>query len=228
MIEIEVKDATERLKALSNELSQRQLAKCFVRALNYAAARTNTLAKREVRKRYNIPNYNLDKTTSVKSANTTTLTAGVAADRGTLSLSAFNPTSVQMGKGGIRTELKRVGGRKGGVSTSLISSQVGQATGVNIEIIKGQKETLPGAFMGFWNNKSGASGGAVFARGKYGSSGFEFEKGHGTISKLKTKSVYWAILNENVGKNTIDNGMEVYEKRLLHEINTGFQYSGAK
>jgi hypothetical protein len=215
MIEIETKDATDKLRKLADDLSERQIRKAIVRSLNKGIQMTNTVAKRAVRERYNVKSYNIDKTTKPISASPNTLTAKLAAERGTLSLSAFNPTSIQTGMGGQLTRLKRQGGKAGGVTGKKISRG---KTGVYVEIIKGQKEALPGAFMGFWNNKNGASGGAVFARGEYEGSTFQFAKGRAPISKLKTKSVYWSILNDAHSKKIIDNGATIYEAELLRQL----------
>jgi hypothetical protein len=220
MIEIETKEATERLKQLQNDLSEKEVRKAIIRALNYSIGKVNTQAKREVRKYYNLPAYNVDKVTKINRANARTLTAAVAAEKSTLSLSAFNPRSVQTGVGKQLTSLKRQKGKTGGIAGKKISRG---KTGVYVQIIKGHTEHMPGAFMGFWNKKSSlgesrVSGGAIFARGEYGSKGFNFAKGKHSISKLKSKSIYWSILNTNVGPNVIDKGTLDYEREFVRQI----------
>lgn len=229
MIQIETKEATRRLKKLQNDLSERQVKKAIVRALNYSVRKVNTRTKREIRKYYNIPAYNIDKLTQPRMASARTLTAAIAAEKSTLSMSAFNPTAIQQDtKSGIRYEMKRTGGRKGGVTGKFVT-KIGARKGIYIKIIKGHTEHMPGAFMGFWNKKtslgeSRISGGAIFARGEYTGSGFSWAKGKHGISKLKSKSIYWSILNKQVGPNLISDGMVDYEREFVRQITGAIQH----
>jgi hypothetical protein len=221
MIEIETKKATEDLRKLGNELSQRQIAKAIVRALNYAVQRVNTQAGREVRKLYNIKASELSKQTKPISANANNLTAALAAQFGTMSLNAFGAKSIQTSSG-VKQKISK---KKHGFASSKIKRG---AQGVYVEILKGHEQYIPSAFMGFWNKKGSASGGAIFARGEYGSGGFEFAKGRAPITKLKTKSMYYMILNPDTAKPLTERGIDTYEKRLIHELTKGIQYGGAK
>jgi hypothetical protein len=225
MIEINTEQATEKLKALQEDLSKRQIAKAIVRALNYAAARVDTKARRSIGDKYNIKSSEIAKTTKVQSANPKTLTANILAQYGTLSLSVFNPKEVSVSGG---SKILTTKSNKAYSSKKIKNTK--KSTGIYIEIIKGNKQYIPSAFMGFWNKTTSdgtkrASGGAIFARGRYGSSGFEFSKGNDSISKLKSKSVYWAILNKDVGPKTEENGIEVYYTRLNHELTKGLRYA---
>lgn len=225
MIEIETKQATERLKNMNEALSQREIAKAITRALNYSVSRVNTQAGREIRKQYNIKTYDLAKQTKTISANTRTLTAAIAGQMQTMSLNAFGAKSIQMSAGGVKTALRRTSGKYGAFYGKKVSRG---KMGVYVEILKGQKVTIPSAFMGFWNKKGSVSNGAIFARGEYGSGGFEFTKGRGKITKLKTKSVYWMLLNPETAKPLTDKGMDTYEQRLIHELTMGIRYGGAR
>lgn len=222
MIEIETKEATERLKATAEDLSQREIAKAITRALNYAVARVNTQAGREIRKLYNIKTYDLAKQTKTISASPRTLTAAIAGQMQTMSLNAFGATSIQMGAGGVKQKIERTSGKYGAFYGKKIKRG---NTGVSVEILKGQRVAIPSAFMGFWSKQGSVSGGAIFARGKYGDNGFTFQKGRGEITKLKTKSVYWMLLNPNTQKPLADKGMDTYEQRLVHELTKGIRYA---
>jgi hypothetical protein len=230
MIEIETKDAQEKLKKVSESLTRSKIQTAYARALNKGAAAANTSAKRQVRAFYNIKSYNMDKVTQVRKASTTTnvgvMKSLVLAQYGTLSLSAFNPTAVQiMGASKIRGVFQRQGGKKGGITGSY-ATKVGQKQGIYIEIIKGQKQFIPSAFMGFWSKQGSASGGAIFARGKYGSGGFEFAKGRAPITKLKSKSPYWAILNNSNQPTIAARAMDVYEAELMRQLQGAVEYQG--
>jgi hypothetical protein len=223
MIEVDTKQAEEKLKQLASALSPREVRTAFVRSLNRGAQYANTQAKRAVRERYNVKSYNMEKMTKTISANQSTMTAKVAAEKGTLSFSAFNPTAVQtMGASRIRGVFQRKGGKRGGVQGSY-ATKLGQGQGIYIEIIKGQKEYLPGAFMGFWNKQGSASGGAIFARGKYTDGTFKWAKGRAPITKLKTKSVYWSILNDAHNKKIMESASNKYEAELLRQLQVAIE-----
>jgi hypothetical protein len=213
MIAVNVKDATLKLRKAMEGLSREETAKAAARAINHSLAKGKTAASKNIRDTYRISAADVSADTQIQRATPQNVTGYIKANKQTLSLSKFNPVYQ---RGNVIT--KNVGGKKGGFASNKTRRK---GTGVTVEIIKGQKVRLPSAFLMLF--KSGK--GSVFARGEYGSDGFQFGKERLPITKLNTKSVYWAMLNEGVSAKTGAELGPMYQERLHHELTKGLKYS---
>lgn len=210
MILVETKKATNELKAAFRSLSSDNVAVATSRAINHTLAKARTAVSKEIRSVYRIAAGDVKDATRLKNATTVTLTGQILASASPLSLSKFNPVQ---NKGLIQT--RNVGGKKGGFASTKLKRAA--ASGVTIEVIKGQKETLPSAFLKF----SGSGKGTVMARGEYSGKNFDWGKARLPISKLNTKSIYWASQNDKVQEPVSVQVSSDYQARLIHELTRG-------
>jgi bifunctional DNA-binding transcriptional regulator/antitoxin component of YhaV-PrlF toxin-antitoxin module len=219
MIKVDTKKAAEDLKSVFWGLSTQNVKNATSRAINHVLGTSRTAMSNEIRSVYNIKAGDVKELTDITKATGNSQTGMIMSSGTPLSLSKFNPVSTQARKGGMLTQIKQYGGKKGGFASSL-KTKSGWKTGVKVEIIKGKEETLPSAFI------AGSGSGTVMARGEYGTGGFEWGKARLPIAKLNTKSVYWASMNDAVNsavskKTTVD-----YEKRVLHELTRSLDSGG--
>lgn len=211
--DLAAKELEKRLKALYSP----EAHKAINRAINRSLGKANTELNREIRSAYNIALKDLnDKDNKlIKQSTESSLTGTINASQMPLSLSKFNPSFVS----------DRI---IGGKYSSLVKTQKGRSTkvrrgnlGVTVEIIKGQKVQLPSAFMLF---QGGAAGSPVFARGTYNTDGFKWGKPRLPISKLNTKSVFYAIFSADIEEHINNIVAWYYPERLVHELNQGLKY----
>lgn len=222
MIEIETKDATDKLRELHQSLTGKQFNTAVARALTHTANRMNTASSREVRKVYNIKAANLGRFTKVVPASPNmkkgnTLTAFVKADKGTLGMGNFKPKEIRVEKSRSLVWKSNLKSKK--TSFSKGKKEYGKA--VQVEIVKGNKQVLKQT----WLKTFGSGRTAIFARGKYVTGGFEWGANREQFRSLKTKSPFFAILNKDVSKNLMRVGAEGYEKRVIHELTKGLRHT---
>lgn len=157
MIQIEADGAIEKVREISKTLSKTQMNRGISRALNNTASQGRTVARKAVSDLYNIPQKNLSSISLVRST-AATLKAQIIASTKPIPLISFSPKfdmptksirATKRGKLKVRNRRRKTHGK-----------------GVSIEIYKGQRQTIRFAFMTTRIT-------AVFARGKYISTGFE-------------------------------------------------------
>lgn len=205
--------AQRDMRRISALFSGQNIDKATSRAINHVLGTARTRLSKEIRSVYNILASDAKDATELKKSSESSLTGYIYASANPLSLSKFNPTSIEFGKGKILVQTKRVGGKKGSFASSAVT-RIGSNTGVVIEILKGKKETLPSAFLLLQSSGNAA----VMARGEYNNKGFDWGKSRLPIHKLNTKSVYWASQNDKVAEVVGTTTLVDYEKRLIHEI----------
>ena len=215
MIFIKTDNAIETLNRLSVTLSIQQIAQAESRAINKTLMQARTIARREVKKVYNISQKNLDGI-DFKRANPATVTGKLIASRKPLPLDAFSPKQVT-GTGSIRVT------KKGAQKVTIFKHANSNPTaGVSIEIFKNREIVIPFAFM--------IPGGAVrvFARGEY-KSGSQYgfvqrfhrvsSQGNDTpIKPLITVSTFGEILNDRVMGNIAKDVKRIYPGILENQI----------
>jgi hypothetical protein len=222
-IEIKTDQAASDLEQGLKSLYPGDARKAVNRSINKALGKANTQANREIRSIYNIALKDLNDRDNklIKPSSENTLTGTINASESPLSLSKFDPVWIRTN----RRILNRV---KGAMLSEKAKSTVKRgkgfrvttnaSEGVTMEIIKGNKVTLPSAFMLF--RKGGTP---VMARGQYsGASGFIFGKSRLPITKLNTKSVFFSMRNskvENRMSKSIANDYPEELKRQLALIN---------
>jgi hypothetical protein len=215
MIFIKTDDAQRALQRAGAVLSERELAMAIARAINRSLERGRTLARKEIKKVYNIPQKYLAGI-DYKRASATLPVGKLFASRKPIPLDAFSPrqemaaTSISISKKGKQNvkQFKRL--------------KSNPTAGVSIEVKRGQKEVIPYAFL--------IPGGAVrvFARGEYKKGtdhGFVVRhvrvnsSGNDTpVKPLITVSEFGSILNPSVINNIGREIKVLYPQRLAHEI----------
>ncbi len=215
-IEIRTQQAAEALEAKLKALYHKDAATAINRAINRTLSIANTKVNKEIRSAYNIAlaDLNDNEQKLIKKSSEAYLTGTINANIMPLSLSKFNPTWTRDRVFGNRSFLtKTQKGRTKKVKRGDL--------GVAVEILKGHKEQLPSAFQLFK-----AGGAPVFARGVYnGSDGFKWGQARKPISKLNTKSIYFAIFSADIEKRVHDLIVQYYPERLAHEIEEGLKHS---
>lgn len=210
-ISVNTQGATQQLRRLARGLSEPKVKNAASRAINHTIAKARTAVSRDIRSVYKISAGDVRQATQVVRSSATTLTGYIYASSTPLPLSKFNPTQVSL-SGSVLVQTRRVGGRDGGIASAR--ARRGASTGVTVEIMKGKKENLPSAFLKI----AGSGKGTVMARGEYGSGGFDWGKKRLPISKLNTKSVYWASQNKTVEDAVSRETVVNYDNRLIYEL----------
>jgi hypothetical protein len=153
MVYVNAGPAILKLRSISKELSEPNLARAVSRALNETILQGRTQARTSVKAIYNIPQKNLSGINIQKSSSKSLVTT-LFASATPIPMDAFNPV-FHTATRTISITRRGVQKIKGAKKTQV----VGQ--GVTIEVIKGQSQTIPFAFM-IPNAKP-----RVFARGAY-------------------------------------------------------------
>lgn len=214
MIIVSVEQAYKDARKLHSQLSQQQLNTAMSRSLNETILQARTEARKMVKTIYNIPQKNLGGI-NVNKASGKTLTAWLYASAIPIPMDAFSPV-FKFGNSSITVS------RKGQQKVKSLKKKVIGA-GVSIEVLKGQKETVPFAFM-----IAGAKP-RVFARGEYRSGtsyGFVRRnkranaKGSDTpIKPLLSVTVHAAVVNETSIKSIEQKADAVFASILDRNIN---------
>ena len=212
---INVTEANNKFKELSDKLTGRQLALSISRGINRTLMKGRTTARRAVKDEYNIPQKNLNGIDIGKS-NPTTLTGNIHASAKPLPMDAFAPRfetsqrSVRVTKKGEQ----RIKDRKRKVSNPT--------SGVSIEVHRGSRVVIPFAFM--------IPGGKarVFARGEYRNGtayGFQQrfkritnEGNDVPIKPLISVTVHGAVLNPKAIAKIKQRLIDEYPKEIEHEL----------
>ncbi len=179
------------LRLLLNRLDAGQADKAMARGLNDSIRQGRTVARKEVRARYNIPLSQLTRTgraslISVSYAKVGNMEAMIYADvKRSVKLARFAGTS----GGGVTLKRTKLGTqmRRGGKTLSQPLSGSKKRT-VMVRVLKGgARKEIQGAFIA--KTKSGHVG--VFGRGKYdGSGAFKFAAKGGKMTELGAMTLF--------------------------------------
>lgn len=220
MIKVSVKEATDKLRKNFEQLSEKEVKSAIVSAINRSIMKGRTMARKSVKDQYNIPQKNLDGINKIN-ATRKSLTGYIVASTKPIPMDAFSPQFQVVTAGGIVRGTQQIS--KKGIESTKLSNRKKRKLGVSIEVHKGQRETIPFAFM--------IRGGKprVFARGEYrsgGSFGFvrrnkrENKKGSDTpVKPLLSVTVHAAVINKKVESAISKELGDFYPKRLEHELN---------
>jgi hypothetical protein len=96
-IKVDISEALQKLKAMSNALSKEDNTLALARALNRTVQKSRTLSNREIRKEYNIKAADINKTFDVQKASRTNLDARLNSTGAALPLHYFAPRKVKTG-----------------------------------------------------------------------------------------------------------------------------------
>lgn len=213
MIEIEnsnIQEAIRRVQREYSNVSGNNLHTAISRALNRTARQSRTYSNREIRKVYNISASAINNSIKNYSSNSRNLTARVVASGSPISLTNFGASQTK-GTDTVKFD------NKGNLSRITRKTRKrNPVSGVSFEIKRGNKETLPTAFI-----QTANGGTTVFARGMYRGSGegFEFGKARLPIAKMTTTSIPLMFANNDVMNPTIQNAGTILNERMIHEIN---------
>lgn len=208
MIKVDTHIALKAINKMAAELKPRQVAAAISRSINRTLTHERTVSKKLVRQKYNMPSDVVDNF-SIFTANHGNLTGKLAASSKAIPLHRFNPTFTTSG---YSAKIKR---NKDGSTSKAVKQRSGRPpkiTGVQLTIIKGNKQNLNYAFI----TKGGAK--PVFARGVYAGKGFSFGKSRLPITKLQTTSLYQAIAGQVTRDDLNKDSLQFYEKTFTREI----------
>lgn len=213
---IRVDTTIEDFRKRFDNLSKEQLDKAAARAINRTLLKGRTEGRKAVKVEYNIPQKNLNGIKS-KNAFPSFLEGYITASARPIPMDAFAP-KFETGAGSISITRKGVQKTK-----DYKRAKKNPGKGVSIEVKKGQRQTVPYAFM-----IKGAKP-RVFARGQYkgGGSSFGFiqrykrqnNSGNDTpIKPLISVTVHGAVINDKVRENIKKVIDDNFENNMQHEI----------
>lgn len=193
---INAERAIRDLKELTKKLTGKQLAIAVSRGINSSLQKGRTTARQAVKDAYNIPQKNLSGININKSF-PSTQTGSIYASARPIPMDAFSPK--------FQTKTQTVTVSRKGVQKAKDRSRKSKdiGMGVSIEVKKGQRETVPFAFMLVGQKPR------VFARGEYRSNfGFKQrhtrlsnEQGNDSVKPLVSITIHAAVINpETIGK----------------------------
>lgn len=200
-----------KIKRQFSGLSKRAISASIARAINHTLGIAKTDINRQTRSVYNIALKDLNSAERIDKAFPRKSWGALESMKFPLPLSKFKPVEV---KGNVQT--KYTGSSKyGGLASRKIKRDV---EGVSVEVYKGKRVNLRGAFFDLSSNNRH---GAVKALGRYTQQGFAFNE-NDPKSLLRTKSVYYMILSDKVGGKQIQDIRRRYSDRLFHELKREF------
>ena len=193
MIEISVKEALREFESAKQQLGERQFNKAVSRSINESILKGRTEARKAVKAIYNIPQRYLGGI-NINRSNSLSLTASLFASATPIPMDAFSP-KYETASMGLSISKKGVQKQK-----SYKRSRKNPVAGVSIEVIRGNREIIPFAFL------LAAAQSRVFARGEYkggGSYGFiqrhtrlANDSGNDSVKPLLSVTVHAAVINK--------------------------------
>ncbi len=202
MITVNVSSKVRELSRAFDFLSKSQVNKAASQAINQTLLLGRTEARKAVKKVYNIPQRYMS-AINIKKATATTLRGNVHATSKPIPMDAFAPKYDFRSASGSASVLSVT--RRGILKVRDVKRTKNRA-GVSIEVIKGERKSVPYAFL-----IPGAKP-RVFARGAYkignGRYGFiqrhtrlENDQGNDSVKPLISVTVFGAVINPKVKKS---------------------------
>lgn len=220
MVSVKITVDTTDLKELLSKMNSNDGAKAVARGLNDSIKQGRTIARKEVKSRYNVAPIELARLgradlLPIKGATIGNLSAIMSASvRDSIRLSAFKGTT-----GGSVTLVRNKSGMQTRKGRKAIPINAGKGrTLVTVELVKGQRHTMKHAFVA--KMKSGHIG--VFGRaGGYRSSNFEFRTKRSTsfgsdtpIAELGSMTIHKTIANRSLESRVIAKMQIVAPERI--------------
>ena len=197
-IQIDTREAIQRLDSLRRQLTEKQVAEAMRMAMNDATRWGRTRVKDAIRDVYNIKatritDSNPKKGLSVKFASNNNLEAHIRVGHIPANMASLSGTRAPKGKA------------------------------VSVEVTKGQRKTIPSAFaLKVSKGIKGASGSGltnvIFARGKRGKPKHVFGKPRLPIASLSSLSVATAAANTKAIKRYEPLISQRYQAQLLRQL----------
>lgn len=215
MIQVNVDQAIRQVTLNFKNLDSDHVAKAVYSAINRSLTKGRSTARTAVKGVYNIPQKNLDGVTK-KDATRRLLIGYIMASTKPIPMDAFSP-KFQNTTGSISISKRGVQKTK-----DFKKKKKNAAAGVSIEVVKGNRQVVPYAFM-IRNAKP-----RVFARGAYKAGGrWGFIQRHSRVSNrgndtpikpLVSVTVHGAVINNKVETQLSNDLSAYYPQRLQHEL----------
>ncbi|MCO5285199.1 MAG: phage tail protein [Chitinophagaceae bacterium] len=226
-IQIQIEDKTKSLERLANQLSDKNLNKANVRAINKAIQKANTNYRRELVKNYNLKYAETKDMISPKRATYGQPEGIISGRTQPIGLSHFTPSFIKEGSVFSIKSVKDKETKKRSLSQrAKKASKKDTYTGVSFEIRKGQRKTLPFAFM-IQSDKPGIMQ-QIWARGAYSGNTFTILKSRKPITALKTLSPFGGITTEDTQKTIEESAGADMQKEFERQVNLLLRQAGAK
>lgn len=184
------------------------------RAINVAIRKANTQYRRLVVSEYNLKYADTAKFSVADRATYANPEGKISGYVAPISLSRFSPQFIKNGRAFSIKSVKENGGRK----LKQTSKSAGKKTGggVSIEVKKGERKTIPFAFLTD-SAKPGLSL-QIWARGEYSDGAFQTSKKRKPITPLKTVSPFGAMTNEVIQKKTEKQAKDDMQKEFERQV----------
>ncbi len=216
MITINVDEAIKKIQREFSQLSDTEVRKCIVRAINRSIQFGKTASSKEIRQKYNIDSSTVNSKVQSQNAKASSLIGYINASAVPISLARFQPQFSFTEN----TQFSLSRNLDGKTKTLKRKSKLFRK-GVSVEIIKGNRKTIPFAFM-----LAGKK--PVFARGEYKSGGaYGFMKRTQRINKsgndspitpLITTTVHTALTSDRVMPVIYEGVNQKFMDRMVHEL----------
>lgn len=227
-IKIESDDVKNFSKELNRTFSKKEMDKVKVRSINRGIRKANTEYRRGIRDNYNLSYADTKEMVKPKRASVTQPKGSISGDLRPLSLSRFSPEFV---KGESVYSIKSLRNKE--TKKRELTQKIKRATkkhrgikGVSIEIVKGERQALPFAFLST-SSKPGMDK-QIWARGVYSGGKFKSSKKRKPITALKTTSSYGAITREAVHRKASDEASMEMNKEFNRQVQLILKAMGSK
>lgn len=227
MIQIKIEDETKTLEHLANQLSSKKLNVANVRSINVAIRKANTNYRRQLVANYNLKYADTKEMVNPKRATYGQPTGSISGQSRPISLSRFNPSFQNSGQVfSIKSVKNKETGKRGLSQLSKKAGKKDNYTGVSFEVKKGQRKTLPFAFM-IQSDKPGIAL-QIWGRGKYYGNKFITSKDRKPITPFKTISPFGGMTTEPIQKEIEKSAGSDMQKEFERQVNLLLKQAGAK
>lgn len=216
-VQINVDEAIAKIKKNFEQLSEKEIKAATTAAINRSLAYGKTEGVRQIKAAYNIKQAMIQEAITTTKATSGLMIGNIGASTKPISLVHFQPTF------SFNKRSKTSYNKAGIGATKLLKRKSSlYKQGVTVEIIKGQKSTLPYAFMI-------AGKKPIFARGAYATGGTGgFIRRHKRVSatgsdtpitSMVTITPFGSLTNTKVMPTVEPKVEKKFEERMLHELN---------
>jgi hypothetical protein len=220
MLRIQINKQGDDIRKAMESLKPAEVQKACMRAINHTLAIGKTDASKYIREIYKISAADSKHGMFVKPASQGLLVGNILASVRPFPLAMFNPVEI---KGNVVTKRIATWSDKDGTKRTVYGSKKTtlKTIGVSVTIKNGQKKTIRSAYLNFTSKGTPQ----VKAFGLYTSAGFQFnDTPTGVSSRINTKSVFWAVLNDNIKAKITPKMQTNYANRLQHELTKGIKH----
>jgi len=240
-IQIQIEDKTKDLQRLVDQLSDKNLTKANVRAINVAIKKAEASYKRKVLAIYNLKKSDISQFIFSNNATYADPQGTISAVKRPIGLSHFNPIHIVAGRsykiesfGNTRTNTK-TGRKEKYRDLRMKSKKAGKNStpqGVIFSLYKGEEIRYPSAFF-LPSARQNGSDKQFFGRGKYIAGKFHW-RGRGTprdpypVGALKTLSLSAMMNRDDVQKEIKEEASTNARKEFERQVDLLLKKAGGK